>query len=143
MRWVEIIKSINYNKTMIDCKTVEDNDCVFPFIYKGVSYSSCTKAESSNGAPWCATAVDDEGVAVAGAWEDCQDGCPGTNYVCDDGFLFNVEGKCVNETQAPSLLRNIQQGPLAASLDDIPSSQSQKPAPLCTGGRTSSDLTCR
>ena len=42
-----------------------------------------------------------------------------------------MEGVCVNGTEAPSLLRQAQAGPLAAVLDDIPSETSQKPAPLC------------
>ena len=128
---------------ILECKTVSNNDCVFPFIYKGVSYNSCTKAESSNGAPWCATKVDSNGEAVNGAWEDCDEGCPGTSFTCNEGFLFNIEGQCVNATQAPGLLRSLQEGPLAASLDDIPSDQSQRPAPLCPPGRTAVDGRCR
>ena len=66
-------------------------------------------------------------------------------------------GRCVNGTQAPALLNQIQQArSLAASLDDIPSGDqdiglkgfdflftlipilesSQKPAPVCEVGRT-------
>ena len=49
-------------------------------------------------------------------------GCPGTPFVCNEGFLFNEMGRCVNGTQAPALLNQIQQArSLAASLDDIPS----------------------
>ena len=42
-----------------------------------------------------------------------------------------MEGVCVNGSEASSLLREAQAGPLAAILDDIPSETSQKPAPLC------------
>ena len=40
-------------------------------------------------------------------WEDCEEGCPGTDFECNEGFLFNIEGECVNGTQAPGLLSRI------------------------------------
>ena len=104
-----------------ECKTVQGKDCIFPFNYKGETYNSCTKAESSNGAAWCATEVDTTGEVVNNKWQDCDSLCPGSDFTCNDGFLFNVEGKCINGTQAPGLLRSLQEGPLAATLDDIPS----------------------
>jgi len=134
-----------------DCKTVKGNSCIFPFSYKGETYNSCTKAESSNGVAWCATEVDDNGEVVNNKWEDCDSLCPGSDFTCNDGFLFNVEGKCVNGTEAPGLLRSLQEGPLAATLDDIPSESSQKQAPLCndiaprivtSSKKSSSNITC-
>ena len=95
--------------SLLDCKTVQGKDCVFPFKYKGTTYSSCTQAESSNGAAWCATEVDTDGVVVNNKWQDCDGGCPGTDFPCNENFLFNIEGTCVNGTQASGLLRNIQQ----------------------------------
>lgn len=51
-------------------------------------------------------------------------GCPGTFFECNEGFLFNEMGSCVNGTQAPALLNEIKQArTLAASLDDIPSGE--------------------
>ena len=88
---------------------MQGQDCVFPFKYKGTTYTTCTQAESSNGAAWCATEVDTEGVVVNNKWQDCDQGCPGTDFTCNEGFLFNIEGTCVNGTQASGLLRNIQQ----------------------------------
>merc|ERR550532_670976 len=119
-----------------DCKTEQGSHCVFPFTYKGVTHKTCTTTESDNGAAWCATQVDSEGVVVNNQWQDCVEGCPGTGFVCTEGFLFNEMGRCVNGTEAPSLLNDIKQGrSLAASLDDIPSESSQKPAPVCELGR--------
>ena len=40
-----------------ECKTKQNQDCVFPFTYKGETYNSCTNAGSENGAAWCATQV--------------------------------------------------------------------------------------
>ena len=40
----------------LECKTIKSGkDCIFPFKYKGTTYNKCTKAESENGQPWCAT----------------------------------------------------------------------------------------
>ena len=58
------------------CKTVDGRDCVFPFTYRGLSYSSCTTAESVNGAAWCATEVDSSGAVVHSKWQDCEPECP-------------------------------------------------------------------
>ncbi|XP_040580047.1 uncharacterized protein [Lepeophtheirus salmonis] len=38
------------------CKTLEGIDCIFPFVYQGTSYSSCTNADYGS-TFWCATAV--------------------------------------------------------------------------------------
>jgi len=58
-----------------DCQTVEGKKCVFPFVYNGNTYDSCTIDESVNGLAWCATGVDRN--RKAEAWEDCRPGCPG------------------------------------------------------------------
>ena len=54
-----------------------------------------------------------------------------------------MEGVCVNGSEASSLLREAQAGPLAAILDDIPSATSQKPAPLCPRSREAAQKSCR
>ena len=51
--------------------------------------------------------VDETGEVVRNTWEDCEEGCPGTDFECNEGFLFNIEGECVNGTQAPGLLSRI------------------------------------
>ena len=51
--------------------------------------------------------VDADGEVVRNTWEDCEEGCPGTDFECNEGFLFNIEGECVNGTQAPGLLSRI------------------------------------
>merc|ERR1712154_294074 len=52
-----------------NCETTTGSTCVFPFTYKGVSYSQCTYADSS--LPWCATATDSSGAVVTNNWGDC------------------------------------------------------------------------
>ena len=92
---------------------------------------------------WCATELQPNGEVVNNKWEDCDELCPGTDFKCNENFLFNMEGVCVNGTEAPSLLRQAQAGPLAAILDDIPSETSQKPAPLCPRSREAEQKSCR
>jgi len=123
-----------------ECKTVNSKQCVFPFTYKGETYNKCTNTGSDNGASWCATEVDEDGEVIRNTWEDCEDGCPGTNFECNEGFLFNVDGECINGTSAPSLLGRLQNGPLKVILDDTPSETSQKVAPLCPLGRAPQEM---
>jgi len=123
-----------------ECKSTIGNDCIFPFKFKGKSYNKCTTAGSDNGAPWCATEVDESGEVIRNKWEDCEEGCPGTDFECNEGFLFNVDGECVNGTSAPAVLGQLQRGPLAVSLDDIPSETNQKTAPFCPIGKTAKDV---
>ena len=54
---------------MLSCKTVLGAVCRFPFTYKGVIHTSCTKVDSA--APWCATG-DNPGVD----WGVCSEVCP-------------------------------------------------------------------
>jgi len=123
-----------------ECKTVQKNDCIFPFIYNGTSHNKCTTSDTSNGASWCATEVDEEGVVVRNTWQDCVDGCPGTKFECNNGFLFNEDGECFNETKATSLLARLSTGALPVVLDDVPSETSQKVAPVCPLGRSSAQM---
>ena len=50
-------------------------DCVFPFTYKGKTYSKCSNPPS--GKSWCAYEVNHDGVAVDKKWGTCNPGCPG------------------------------------------------------------------
>jgi len=110
-----------------ECKTVTDNTCVFPFKFKGKTYNKCTKDESVNGMPWCATRVDRSGNVLNGKWEDCEEGCPGTSYDSCFGDLFNANGKCINERRAITLERKIKSGSQTIQLDRAPSDQEKAP----------------
>ena len=67
---------------------MQGRDCVFPFTYRGQSYSSCTTAESVNGAAWCATEVDSSGTVVHNKWQDCETECPRNDGTGDGELLF-------------------------------------------------------
>merc|ERR1719348_2198362 len=55
------------------CKTVSGpvvgGTCVFPFTFRGVSYTGCTTADG--GQPWCSTRVDSSGRHIQGNWGNC------------------------------------------------------------------------
>ena len=49
--------------------------CIFPFSYKGITYTECTTYEN-NGIPWCSTEVDTTGNYIDGKWGNCNSRCP-------------------------------------------------------------------
>ena len=69
---------------------MEGRDCVFPFSFRGRSYSSCTAAESVNGAAWCATQVDSAGAVVTNTWQDCELECPRDAETGDSDVKVNI-----------------------------------------------------
>lgn len=54
--------------------------CSFPFVWKGATYTACTKVDDINGKAWCPTKteLDSNGTPqlVGGHWGHCQPGCP-------------------------------------------------------------------
>jgi len=131
-------------KTCLPCKTVGDRGlpCVFPFIYENTTYNSCTPRDSDNGQPWCATAVDEEGIVVDHAWGDCLDGCPGTRLECDEKFYSIEEGKCIDVT-VPGAIPNWFGAP-AVKLEDPETDLFE--APVCRNKGAQArlyDNTCR
>jgi len=58
------------------CKTTDgdrDTPCVFPFKFKGTTYSICTKSKDPDNEAWCSTKVDTDGnhVTGKGKWGHC------------------------------------------------------------------------
>ena len=60
-----------------DCQTSGGSSpgskCVFPFSYKGMTYTGCTTMENS-GAPWCAISYHNNSIDVK-HWSNCGQGC--------------------------------------------------------------------
>jgi pimeloyl-ACP methyl ester carboxylesterase len=55
------------------CQTKDNAVCIFPFEYKGVTYTSCTDKDQH--AAWCATDTDADGKFVVGQWGHCIPEC--------------------------------------------------------------------
>ncbi|XP_040577589.1 epididymal sperm-binding protein 1 [Lepeophtheirus salmonis] len=54
------------------CKTTQEFDCIFPFIYDGVTYNSCAD-DANNGIKWCATSLNDN--KEANTYGNCKSDC--------------------------------------------------------------------
>merc|ERR1712080_534936 len=59
------------------CLTRQNNQCKFPFRYRGRLFNECTTYNSENGKAWCTT--------QSGQYEDCRSSCPGVHV--DDRSL--------------------------------------------------------
>lgn len=75
--------------------------CVFPFTYKGVSYSGCTADTDPDGQLWCATRVDKDGnyVSNSGQYGHCNQYCPVdqptvVREVGNSGSLLDLQSRC-------------------------------------------------
>ena len=90
------------------CKTVGTNGrpCIFPFLYAGETFHSCTSRDSDTGRPWCATSLDSEGWVVDHQWGDCEEDCDGTTLSsCHEEFFSLQEGKCI-DVSVPGAIPN-------------------------------------
>jgi len=57
------------------CLTINQKPCVFPFIYKEITYNSCTSVDHKD--YWCATKVSEKGEYMWRKWDHCDlDMCP-------------------------------------------------------------------
>jgi len=105
------------------CRTDEEEECVFPFVYKGQTYTKCTTAESANNKPWCATKVFNESnEVIRNQWGDCQEYCSDENMP-NQCNLFNENGRCLDASRAKENLaiftRNL--GSDSAEIDEASS----------------------
>ena len=83
-RQVEVQQESSETRTSTTTTTVckatsgpaSGSECVFPFNYKGVSYTGCTLFEDTK--PWCSTQTDANNNHVSGvdAWGYCDATCP-------------------------------------------------------------------
>jgi len=72
----------------------EDKPCVFPFIYKGETYQSCTKVDHHDW--WCSVSTDTTGHLITGQWGHCNSACPKTKDQIAGLCLTDKEDKpCV------------------------------------------------
>lgn len=131
-------------KTCKSCKTVGSSakPCIFPFTYADRTYDKCITRDSDTGQPWCATEVDADGWVVDHAWGDCDEGCPGTQFECDDSYFSIQEGKCI-DVSVPGAIPNWFGAPVVKLLDPT---ERLVPAPRClTKGKVERlyDNTCR
>jgi len=55
------------------CRTVDNQACVFPFIYKGKTYEKCTFDDTNDNKAWCATRVNEQtGEVYTNSYGNCE-----------------------------------------------------------------------
>ena len=69
--------------------------CMFPFIYRGKTYTSCTAVNTKGGRPWCSTRLDSRGRYMRDRWGYCNDGCLGVTSL--HSTTLSVGGKIVEK----------------------------------------------
>ena len=80
---LQYIRVISYFQRILifdvsGCKTTGGDPCVFPFIYRGTEYNSCTTASMGvfSSGLWCSTETNDDNT-YNGKWGSCSDKeCP-------------------------------------------------------------------
>ena len=79
---------------------------MFPFIFKGVKYETCTMKDSN--ANWCYTEVDANGVGIQGKWGNCGPGCKSNNgkvivqcVYAITSFIFEYIFKSIHQLYIP------------------------------------------
>ena len=97
----ELTRNFVNGNHLKEVKLQAKNPCKFPFIYKNVTYESCTKMDRDKF--WCAAIVDDTNHLTS--WGYCNDLCPQDNqddrnrYIIIDrpsgGYNFCEINKCI------------------------------------------------
>ena len=56
------------------CSTQSGDSCVFPFTYRGKTYSQCITTGDINDKPWCSISTNSKGVHIEGinTWGYCK-----------------------------------------------------------------------
>ena len=84
------------NTTTTSSSSGSCGNCVFPFIFNGRIFDSCTTIDG-DATPWCATSVDASG-NYGGTWEYCESSCPGVTSPSMTIHPANAIGSCCKHT---------------------------------------------
>merc|ERR1711973_61048 len=73
----------------IDCTTEQGKACQFPFIWRNITFTTCTNYLLEEDKPWCSTKVDqfNEHIPGIGEWGYCDSNCPS-----DEGYPATGSG---------------------------------------------------
>ena len=97
---MSILLTVECRKEVWTCETKTDQECDFPFTYKGKTYENCTtdalNSDETNLNAWCATETDEEGVMVEGKYGECDfDSCEYVKTGFNNGMVGGLVGTFV------------------------------------------------
>ena len=92
-----LLTNVECRQEVWTCETKTDQECDFPFTYKGKTYENCTtdalddktKADKA----WCATETDEDGVMLEGKHDECDfDSCEFVKTGFNGGMVGGLIG---------------------------------------------------
>ena len=96
--WLFSLIMMMPNLCLVECKTMTEEPCIFPFNYNGAKHYECITHDNS-GTPWC-----DVGTGIK---ENCMSNCPGKiglSILCD--FFSSSWGGCKTKRGHPGYRKN-------------------------------------
>ena len=87
--------SFSESCSVIEKKSHEVKECIFPFQFSGQTFTRCTTQKDPEQKPWCSTKVDAEGnhVTAGGYWGHCGQDCEEDQVDDPRGEASFVEGE--------------------------------------------------
>ena len=92
-----LLTNVECRQEVWTCETKTDQECDFPFTYKGKTYENCTTDaldDKTNGdKAWCATETDEDGVMLEGKHDECDfDSCEFVKTGFNGGMVGGLIG---------------------------------------------------
>lgn len=94
---MNILLTVECRKEVWTCETKTDQECDFPFTYKGKTYENCTTDalddKTNADKAWCATETDEDGVMLEGKHDECDfDSCEFVKTGFNGGMVGGLIG---------------------------------------------------
>ena len=79
------------------CSTQSGDSCVFPFTYRGKTYSQCITTGDINDKPWCSISTNSKGVHIEGinTWGYCKKSLSCHIWICSNKCYMICTNKFV------------------------------------------------
>ena len=92
-----LLTNVECRQEVWTCETKTDQECDFPFTYKGKTYENCTTDalddKTNADKAWCATETDEVGVMLEGKHDECDfDSCEFVKTGFNGGMVGGLIG---------------------------------------------------